>query len=131
MIIAYLSRTWQTILVSAVLILSAYLWGQHIGAGHERTKADAERSAANVIALGNARSADEAAAVARVDSAIDIAQTQKELTDAIAAIPDTVPDAQRVALGCQRLHQAGTIDADLPAVCGRGGIDGDETAPVR
>ena len=126
MIRDYLQRTWQTLAVSAALILAALTLGYAKGSSAARAKADAERAAANVVAITTARNADEVAAVERVDAALTIAKQKEDLTDAIASTPDTAPDAVRVALGCERLRQAGTLDADLPAVCGREGAGGAE-----
>jgi len=129
MILSYLQRTWQTLAVSALLILAALTLGYAKGSSAERAKADAERAAANVVAITTARNADEVAAVARVDAALTIAKQKEELTNAIASTPDTAPDALRVRLGCERLRQAGTPDADLPAICGREGAGGTQAAP--
>ena len=126
MIRDYLQRTWQTLAVSALLILAALTLGYLKGSATARAKADAERAAANVVAITTARNADEVAAVERVDAALTIAEQKEDLTDAIASTPDTAPDAVRVALGCERLRQAGTLDADLPAPCGREGAGGAE-----
>lgn len=96
-----------------------------------KNRADAERAAASVQALNTARSADEAAAVARVNDALDVAANEGKLTDAIQGVPDTLPDDTRVALGCQRLRASGTNSADLPAVCRSGSGDGTQAVPVR
>lgn len=61
--------------------------------------------------------AHEKAAGERVADTVAIAKAQKELNDAIEAVPDTVPDAVAVAVGCRELRGAGYLDADLPAAC--------------
>jgi len=129
MIVAYLQRTWQTLAVSALLILAALTLGYAKGSSAARAKADAERATANVVATTTARNADEVAAVERVDAALTIAKQKEDLTNAIASTPDTAPDAVRVALGCERLRQAGALDAGVPAICGREGAGGAQAAP--
>lgn len=89
-------------------------------------KASAERAAANVTAMKTARTADQAAAVERVDDALANIKQETGLTDAIAQIPDTLPDPTRVALGCQRLRQSGATDATLPAACRPASGDGSQ-----
>jgi hypothetical protein len=59
----------------------------------------------------------ETAAEERQADTAAIAAAEKDLVDEIQSIPDTQPDAVRVALGCARLRRAGGVDADLPAVC--------------
>lgn len=54
---------------------------------------------------------------ARAADGITIIQHEQELTNAISQVPDTKPDAVRVALGCQRLRAQGAVEADLPADC--------------
>lgn len=81
------------------------------------SKATAERALANVDAQKRAVSVADIAATERVVDALAAAKEEGSLTDAIADTPDGAPDSVRVALGCQRLRQAGTADADLPAVC--------------
>lgn len=77
----------------------------------------ADRAEANVEALVQDAEANAAASDARVADAIAITEQRKDLVDAIAEVPDSVPDAVRVQLGCQRLRRAGTPEADLSPAC--------------
>jgi hypothetical protein len=113
--------------VAALCLPLGYCAGQDAA----RSRAAAERSAANVEALNTARSADEAAGVARVNDALKGAAQQEELLDAIQTVPDVAPDDVRVALGCKRLRAAGTPATAIPAVCGPTGGDGAQAAPAR
>jgi|GEM_PF-1261960 len=77
----------------------------------------AERALANAKALELDAHASDQAAAERVADAITITAHEEELLDAISTVPDDAPDRVRVALGCQRLRQAGTGETDLPAIC--------------
>ena len=92
-------------------------------------KAQAQIALANAEAVKKAKDADEVAAVERVSDALENAKAEQELTDAIVETPDTVPDAVRVQLGCERLRRAGV--SDLPAPCRPSGSDGAEARPAR
>lgn len=95
-------------------------------AGH-RT-ASAKYEAARVLASAKAIEIDahskETASAERVQDVLAISKKEEELIDAIQSVPDTAPDRVRVALGCQRLRQAGTSEAALPVVCRPGSRDG-------
>ncbi len=101
--------------VAALCLPTGYCKGYEAA----RDKAEAERATANVTAITTARTADEAAAVQRVDDVLDIAKQEEELTDAVQSTPDEAPDAVRVALGCARLREAGTSTIHIPACNGR------------
>lgn len=96
-----------------------------------KSKAAAELALANVAVLQKTKTADDAAAVERVNDALASAQTEQRMTDAISDTPDTAPDAVRVQLGCQRLREQGGAEADLPAVCRPGGGDRTQTPRTR
>jgi hypothetical protein len=102
------------LLLIAGLALSLYLMGRSDG----RAKADAERAVANVEAMKIDQKAKDNAAQDRVTDAEQVLELKEELTDAVAEIPDDVPDAVAVQLGCQRLRNAGKDTAAIPA-CGR------------
>lgn len=108
--------------VLGIALLSAlvwWLWGRGEGLKDERDQARAELSQAKAE-LSLLRTDAELKEIAADERSADekaVAHTQKELIDAIQAIPDTRPDAVRVAVGCERLRQAGYIDAHLPAAC--------------
>lgn len=105
--------------IAFLAVAAVILIADRNGYNRAKSKYEAERATANVIAITTARNADEAAAVERVESALVLAEKKTELTNAIAETPDTAPDAVRVRLGCERLRQAGTLDAGVPAICGR------------
>lgn len=73
--------------------------------------------AANVKTVETNRVARDNADLARAADSITILRHEQELSNAISQVPDTKPDAVRVALGCQRLRAQGTSEADLPADC--------------
>lgn len=99
--------------VAAVCLPLGYCKGERAATA----KWDAARSLANTKALEIDGTSKEAAAGERVADALAVERNEEELLDAIATVEDTVPDASRVALGCQRLRTQGTAEADLPAIC--------------
>jgi uncharacterized membrane protein (DUF4010 family) len=58
---------------------------------------------------------DDQAGAAATQAALERAETERKLTDAVASAPDSVPDAVVVQYGCEQLRQAGARVADLPA----------------
>jgi hypothetical protein len=100
------------------LLLAAGIALYIMGRGDGRAKADAERAVANVEAMKTNETANANAAEDRVADAEQVLELKEELTDAVAEIPDDVPDAVAVALGCQRLRTQGTDTSAIPA-CGR------------
>lgn len=132
---ALVRRYWPQalVLIGVAALLVSVLWikGQRDDARDERDKAQAELTQAKAdLALARTdAAAKERASVERQADGVKVAAQTKELTDAIKTVPDTQPDAVRVALGCQRLRAAGrTADADLPAVCRSG--DGAQARPT-
>ncbi len=88
------------------------------GRGDERTENDAEKAVAEAEASKADEIADNQADQQRVEDAQKTAELREELIDAVQAVPDSVPAPAAVALGCQRLLNAGRRPSDLPAVCG-------------
>lgn len=103
------------VLLVAALALALYLQGRSDG----RSKAAAARAQANVEAMKTNEAANTNAADARLADAEEVLELKEELTDAVAQIPDDVPDDVAVALGCQRLRAAGTDTSAIPACGGR------------
>lgn len=113
------------IAIALAIALVWSLWARGEGFKGERDEARSELSQANAE-LALLRTDAELKEIAASERSADekaVAQTEKELIDVIQSIPDTRPDAVRVAVGCERLRQAGYIDAHLPAACrfGSGG----------
>src|SRR5688500_11082499 len=79
-----------------VAVIALYVKGRSDG----RAKADADRAIANVEAMKTNESANANAAEARVTDAEQVLEMKEELSDAVASIPDDVPDPVAVALGC-------------------------------
>ena len=97
--------------VFAALLLAVYLRGRADSARQEEAR--------DAVALAEQLKLDtrakEEAAGTRLQDALAVVQTKKELTDAVAAIPDTVPDPVAVRLGCERLRRQGTDVSKVPA----------------
>ncbi len=102
-------------LLVLALAVALYIQGRSDG----RAKADADRAIANVEAMKTNEKANDSAAEDRVTDAEQVLELKEELSDAVAQIPDDVPDPVAVSLGCSRLRKAGTITASLPACRGR------------
>jgi hypothetical protein len=105
------------IIAYAALLWAVFALGQCDGKRTEAVRQEALRAKAVVEAIGKNAAAQEKAAEERATDKEVIDQKQEDLLDAIKTVPDTQPDAVRVALGCQRLRAQGSRDADLPAVC--------------
>lgn len=108
------------LLIVFVVLLSLYLWGNsRYNAGVEHMQAEIAK--ANERYLAEKARADEAAAAQRITDTIAVSRREGELRDAIAATPDTAPDAVRIQLGCERLRRsAGGNSTSLPSVCRSG-----------
>jgi hypothetical protein len=89
------------------------------GRSDAKARAEAERAIANVEAMKTNEKANANAAEDRVKDAEQVLELKEELTDAVAQVPDDVPDPVAVALGCERLRQAGKDTAAIPACGGR------------
>lgn len=98
-----------------VIGITLYVTGRSDG----RAKADAERAVANVEAMKTNEKANANAADDRVADAEQVLELKEELTDAVAEVPDDVPDTVAVALGCERLRRQGTDTTAIPACGGR------------
>lgn len=73
---------------------------------------------ANVETLRQKARADELAAAQRLTDTIAVSRQEQELRNVVAQTPDSLPDAARIALGCERLRRAHSASpAALPAVC--------------
>lgn len=96
------------------LLAPCFLLGQCSGARNERAKVALAIEKANTKALETDATANDHASSTRVEDAVQNANTKKDLYDAIAKVPDSVPGPARVALGCQRLRKAGK---EVPEVC--------------
>jgi hypothetical protein len=113
-----IARAWWKLVPGFVLgALIAFPLGQCSGDARATKRHEAANAAAQVQALTEDARAKETAAAERMNDAADVAAMKERLSDAVATLPDDVPSPRRVALGCQRLREAGTGDADLPSVC--------------
>lgn len=117
-IVAFARQWWKAAAGLIVGIMLGLPLGYYEGKSAGKAKADAARNAANVEQLITDAEANAAASDQRVADALAIVQAREELKDAVAKVPDSVPDAARVALGCARLQRAGTNTADLAACRG-------------
>lgn len=85
------------------------------GRSDAHAKDEARRKIAEAAATKLDTKADTKSAETLAKEAVVIAAKEKELTNAVAKISDTVPDAVAVAAGCCELQHNGLSVADLPA----------------
>lgn len=109
------------VLVYGAVLAAAFMLGQCDGRRTERARQDALRAKENVEALTRDAAAKDKADVQREADTKAVDENQEDLINAIQTVPDTHPDAVRVALGCERLRKQGAAEADLPSVCRSGG----------
>lgn len=105
-------------LVAVIAALGfTYAKGRSDNAKQERAR-DAIAVAAAV--KSDTKANDKAASTVARDALVRV-EKEKDLTDAVADVPDSVPGPVAVRLGCERLRQAGVGVADLPACKPAGG----------
>lgn len=115
--IAFVRAWWKAgagIVVGAAL---AFPLGQCSGSQAQKKHEEADRAITQAEALKVDTKAKEKAADQRVKDAAEVADMTEKLTDAVASLPDEIPSARRVALGCQRLRNGGADVSDLPIAC--------------
>jgi hypothetical protein len=110
-----------------VLILVAVIWWQIDRYGDSRYQQGIDEMRA-AIEEANRRfeqqkaRADGLAAERRLQDTMSINRQEEELRDAIASTPDTVPDAVRQRLACERLRRVNSESAArIPACRGPSG----------
>ena len=97
-------------LIALALLAGIYALIFYKGVEHEKD-AQAVRAVEAVDLDSKAKGAASTQGVK--DQAINN-QLTKDLTDAVSALPDAVPSARRVALGCARLRASGRDTSNLP-----------------
>lgn len=109
------------ILILGLVGAFAVALGLYAKGRSDQAKREKARDAIAVAeAIKSDTKADAVATASQVRAAEVQAAKEKELTNAVAAIPDDVPDDVAVALGCARLREAGVRTSDIPA-CGLAG----------
>lgn len=92
--------------------------GEHIGA----QRAALALAQANAKALQQQQRADALAANQRITDTLTVNHQEQELRNVIVSTPDSLPDATRIALGCERLRRAySSHPTSIPAQCRSGG----------
>lgn len=106
--------TWLLVIIAALVLgVFGYFSIKQRGVKEEK----ARQAVAVVEAVKAGSSANVKSAEQSIKDAEKIAQTREELVNEVAKVPDTVPDAVAVRLGCLRLRNAGNDVSKLPA-CG-------------
>lgn len=113
--------SWAIVAVLAFLLV-AVSWFAVTAPGRERARADKAVASANVKTQARDTAARETAADERLADHQSINAQEKDLTDAVASLPDARPSDRRRALACQRLRNDPRADqAAVSASCGSGG----------
>jgi hypothetical protein len=109
---AFLKKWWPAIaaaLLFGVLLTLARCGGESAG----RNKEVVKQQGREIKTQRDLNDANENAAGARIDAAMQAAQQEKELRDALESTED--PARQRILRGCIILQQQGRDTSDLPA----------------
>lgn len=101
--------------VGLVVVVGVLLFVYLKGRSDNARKEEAARAVAVAEAVARDAKADSRSADARLQDAVVVAALREDLTDAVAEVDDTLPDPAAVALGCQRLRNAGADVSKLPA----------------
>lgn len=116
-------KEWARVLLVALIVFGVtYPVARCDGVRDERSAGVARLEKANRAFLEMKARADELAANQRLTDTVAVNRQEQELRNVVAQTPDSLPDASRIALGCERLRRAhGAGSAALPAVCRPGG----------
>ena len=124
-----IARSWWKALPGfAVGALLAFPLGQCSGKAEAERRAEANTAIARAEAALADSEAKEKSADERLNDAAKVADLRERLTDAVASLPDEVPSAHGVALGCQQLREA-YHGAELPLACRSSGGGEAASAP--
>lgn len=109
-------------LIAGLIAVISVLGGVYMKGRADNAKQERARDAIAVAeAVKSDTKANDKAAATVVRDALIRVEKEKDLTDAVADVPDSVPGPVAVRLGCERLRQAGVSVADLPACKPAGG----------
>src|SRR4051812_3227835 len=103
----FLIAWWKACVGVIAGILLAFPIAMAVGAHHEAKLEAAQRETAIAAALGTNEIAIEQSADQRLTDAQTVAETQKALNDAVAALPAKKPSLRDVARACQQLRNQG------------------------
>lgn len=108
--------------IAGLIAVIAVLGGVYLKGRSDNAKQERARAAIAVAAAvkSDTKANDKAASTVARDALVRV-EKEKDLTDAVAVVPDSVPGPVAVRLGCERLRQAGVSVADLPACRTAGG----------
>lgn len=112
------ARTHSTalwVIAGVVLVVGSLQVAYLRGRSDEAAKAEARRRIEVAEALRSTSRADAVAVDTVMAKAEARSRLKEELTDAVAQVPDDVPDPVAVRLGCERLRNVGRRIADIPA----------------
>jgi hypothetical protein len=113
---------WWKALVGALVVAPAvFLLGQCSGAKNESNKTRAASAVAVSAAVTKNDAAHETSSSERAADTKVVTQLTQELTNAVASVPDTLPDPVAVRLGCERLRHNGRDTSKLPQCSGPAG----------
>lgn len=114
------TRVGMSVLGLLALVIVAFALIAY-GAAKERKREAARDAIAVAEAVSRDTKADQKSTTQVQREAVAIVEIQKELEDAVAQAPDSLPDAASVAYGCRELQRNGIRTSDLPACRAVGG----------
>ena len=113
-ILTFLGQWWRQIVTALVLVPSVFLLGQCHGEKIGRQQVQHAVDVANARALQQQQRADALAANQRLTDQRASDTLERNLANAVANRPDSVPTARRLARACAQLRDQGSDTAALP-----------------
>lgn len=119
--ITFAAVWWKFALAVLAAVLLSYQVGSCRGYAHGKLAMQAAIDRANTAALQQKARADDLAARQRLTDQRATASLERNLADAVANIPDSVPTARRLARACAQLRSQRVDTASLPQCVGSAG----------
>lgn len=111
---AFILQWWRFGVAVLAAVLLSYQVGSCRGYSSGKQAMETAIAKANERYLQQKARADEAAAAQRLADQRLTDNLERNLRDAVANIPDSVPNARRVARACAQLRSQGVNTANLP-----------------
>lgn len=112
--VSFVKTWWKFIAAAIVLAPSIFLLGQCRGEGIGRGQMQHALDDANRAALQQKARADDLASRERLTDQRTSDTLERNLANAVANIPDSVPNARRLARACAQLRSQRVDTASLP-----------------
>ena len=113
-ILAFARANWKALVGLILGIILCWPVASCSGRADGRAQMRAALVQANIKALAAQRQAEDLASRERLADQRATASLERNLADAVANIPDAVPNARRLARACAQLRSQGLDTANLP-----------------